>query len=162
MPAKLLRNRVPVMLSPYTRIVGKHPYGTPPFFAIVQTGGTYYPATRKTRVAAIMKPSIIKHLQKRVYTVESAISSTEAEWHSILMGLVMALEEGEECIALENDNLGVIHGLITPGTAFRHEYARYYKNQILQRAEKAEYVGARWIPRKLNKADMLCKEYPMA
>jgi hypothetical protein len=75
------------------------------------------------------------------------------------MGLDLALEEGELNVALENDNLGVIHGLITPGTAFRHEYARYYKDQILQRAEKAEYFGARWIPREFNKA---VKEQPLA
>lgn len=156
------RPGVPVMMAPYTRIVGKHPYGTPPFFAVVQTNGSYYANSGKTRVAAILKPSLLDHLQKRVVTVENASSSTEAEWHSVAVGLGLALEEGEECIALENDNLGVIHGLITPGTAFRHEYARYYKDIILQMARHSEYVGARWIPRECNKADALCKEYPLA
>ena len=151
-----------VMMGPYTRIVGKHPYGTPPFYAIVQSDGSYYAHTKKTRVAAILHPSILNHLQKRVFTVENASSSTEAEWHSILRGLELALEEGETCVALENDNLGVIHGLITPLMQFRHEYARYYKEQILTTAKHAEWVGARWIPREFNRADALFKEYPLA
>ena len=150
------------MLTPYIRLVGKHPYGTPPFYAVVQTDGSFYSHTQRTRVAAILKPSLLEHLQKRVRTVENAVSSTEAEWCSVAFGLHLALEEGEQCIALENDNLGVIHGLVTPGTAFRHEYANHYKDQIMRLARKAEYVGVRWIPRELNRADALFKEYPLA
>ena len=149
------------MLSPYTRIVGKHPYGIPPFYAIVQTDGSFYTHTRRTRVAAVLKPSMLERIQKRVMTVQDACSSTEAEWHSIAFGLQLALEEGESCIALENDNLGVIHGLITPGTQFRHEYARHYKDQILRLARQTEYVGARWIPREFNGADVLFRQHPL-
>ena len=94
--------------------------------------------------------------------VENAASSTEAAWHSILMGLDLALEQGELSVALENDNLGVIHGLVTPETIFRHEYARYYKEEIMKRARHTEYLGARWIPREFNRADKLFKEYPLA
>jgi len=152
----------PIMMGPYTRIVGKHPYGTPPYYAIVQTGGLYHEYTKKTRVAAILKPSILNHLQKRVFVVENASSLTEAKWHSVLRGLELALEEGETCVALEHDNLSIIHGLITPLMKFRHEYAHYYKKQILSTAKHAEWVGARWIPREFNRADALFKEYPLA
>jgi len=143
------------MLSPYTLVKGKHLYGTPPFYAVVQTDGSFYSHTKRTRVAAILTPSVLNHVQKRVLTVENAASSTEAEWCSVVFGLHLALEQGEHSVALENDNLGVIHGLITPGTQFRHEYARYYKDQLLKLARNADYVGARWIPRELNRADAL-------
>jgi len=155
-------DRAMTMLLPYTRIKGILPYGTPPFYAIVQTDGSYSPRTGATRVAAILRPSYLDRRQKRVQTVPVAESSTEAVWHSVAFGLHLALDEGERNIALENDNLGVIQGLVTPGTVFRDECVRYYKEQIIKMCRKADWVGARWIPREQNRAGFLFMEFPMA
>ena len=150
------------MLFPYTRIKGVLPYGTPPFYAIVQTDGSYSQRTGTTRVAAILRPSYLDRRQKRVQTVPVADSLLEAQWHSLTFGLQLALDEGERNIALENDNISVIQGLVTPGTVFRHEYARHYKDQIIRLCRKADWVGARCIPRELNRAGFLFMEFPLA
>lgn len=155
-------NRAPSMLFPYTRIKGILPYGTPPFYAIVQTDGSYSQRTETTRVAAILRPSYLDRRQKRVQTVPVADSLLEAQWHSVAFGLQLALDEGERNIALENDTYDIIQGLVTPGTVFRHEYARHSKDQILKMCRKADWVGARWIPKEHNRAGFLFMEFPLA
>lgn len=150
------------MLLPYTRIKGILPYGTPSFYAIVQTDGSYAQRTGTTRVAAILRPSYLDRRQKRVQTVPVAASLVEAEWHSLAFGLQLAVDQGERNIALENGNISVIQGLVTPGTIFRHEYARHYKDQIIKICRKADWVGARWIPKEHNRAGFLFMEYPLA
>lgn len=155
-------NKAPTMLLPYTRIKGVLPYGTPPFYAIVQTDGSYAQRTGTTRVAAILRPSYLDRRQKRVQTVPVAESLMEAEWHSLAFGLQLAVDQGERNIALENDNISVIQGLVTPGAVFRHEYARYYKDQLIKICRKTDWVGARWIPKEHNRAGFLFMEFPMA
>ena len=150
------------MISPYTRLVGKYPYGIPPVCAVVQTYARFERESLDTRVAAVLRPSVLNCIQKRVVTVQSASTAREADWHSIAFGLQFALEEGEQSILLENENLAVIHGLITPGMWFLHKYARHFKDQILRMARNAEYVGARWIPKDTRRTDVLFREHPLA
>ena len=66
---------------------------------------------------------------------------TEAEWVSVLFGLTMALEKNCDSLVLENDNQGVIRALMTPRPRLRHEYARYYHNQILSLTNETEWTG---------------------
>ena len=151
---RLLGRRGPTMMSPFIRVSGKVIY-MPPIYATVQTDASYFSESHHTRVATILKPSILTRIQQRMRIIQNASSSTEAEWCAVVAGLEFALEHGEEAIALENDNLGVIHGLITPGMMFRHDYARHYKQKFMNLAEHTQWVGARWIPREINKADKL-------
>jgi ribonuclease HI len=124
----------------------------PVYYAVVQTHGSYYGSTNWTRVSALMKPSMRNQVASMVRTVEDTVSPSEAEWASVTAGLEFALEQGEESVALENDNLQVIHGLVVPGVELRHSYAKYHKERILRLATHMEWLGARWIPRERNMA----------
>jgi ribonuclease HI len=84
----------------------------------------------------------------------NVISATEAEWASVAAGIEFALEHNETSVCLENDNQSVVEGLLKKERN-RMEYARYYKNQILNLTRHANWVGVRWIPRKFNTADAL-------
>jgi len=127
----------------------------PIYYAVVQTDASFYNHSKWTRVAALMKPSVNEHVASMMRSVDNAVSSSEAEWASVTAGLEFALENGEEAVAIENDNLQVIHGLIVPGVELRHSYAKYHKQRILRLADHMEWLGARWIPREMNHADKL-------
>jgi hypothetical protein len=136
-----------VILSPYRRIGGTVVH-MPPLFARVQTDGSY--RFREARIAALLfnKAGDFKACDMCPII---ATSSTETEWASVAAGLQFAMEHGEDVIAIENDNLGVAHFL---GTA-KHEYARYYQNEIDKLASQTLWTGIRWIPREYNYADRL-------
>ena len=153
MPARWINQVIPKWTQ-YTRVAGRRPH-MPVYYAVVQTDGSYYHNTKWTRVAALMKPSMRYQVASMVRTVEDTVSSSEAEWASVTAGLEFALEQGEDSVALENDNLQVIHGLVVPGVELRHSYAKYHKQRILRLAEHMEWLGARWIPRERNMADKL-------
>ena len=144
----------PTVWTAYTLVAGKRPY-MPVMYAVVQTDASFYHHTKWTRVAALMKPSINDHVGSMMRTIDNAVSSSEAEWASVTAGIEFALEQGEDSVAIENDNLQVIHGLIVPGIELRHSYAKYHKQRILRLAEHMEWLGARWIPRDMNHADKL-------
>ena len=154
MSSRLFSRYTPPTWTPYSLVAGKRPF-MPALYAVVQTDGSFYHRTKWTRVAALMKPSINQQVASMMRTVDNAVSSSEAEWASVTAGLEFALEQGEESVALENDNLQVIHGLVIPGIELRHSYAKYHKQRILRLAEHMEWLGARWIPRDLNHADKL-------
>ena len=82
-------------------------------------------------------------------------SPTETEWASIAGGLEFALQKGEICIGIENDNLGVVGALITDKRDFRNYYAYYYRDKILRMTRLTLWTGIRWIPREINRADDL-------
>ena len=150
MPTRWMNHIIPKWAH-YTRVAGRRPH-MPVYYAIVQTDGSYYHNTKWTRVAALMKPSMRNQVASMVRTVEDTVSPSEAEWASVTAGLEFALEQGEESVALENDNLQVIHGLVVPGVELRHSYAKYHKERILRLATHMEWLGARWIPRERNMA----------
>ena len=151
MPARWMNHVIPKWTQ-YTRVAGRRPH-MPVYYAVVQTHGSYYGNTNWTRVAALMKPSMRHQVASMVRTIKDTVSSSEAEWASVTAGLEFALEQGEESVALENDNLHVIHSLVVPGVELRHSYAKYHKQRILRLAEHMEWLGARWIPRERNMAD---------
>ena len=151
MPARWINQMIPKWTQ-YTRVAGRRPY-MPVYYAVVQTHGSYYNGTNWTRVSAVMKPSMRHQVASMVRTVEQTTTLGEAEWASVTAGLEFALEQGEESVALENDNLHVIHSLVVPGVELRHSYAKYHKQRILRLAEHMEWLGARWIPRERNMAD---------
>jgi ribonuclease HI len=137
--------------NPFMRIGGRTIFPLP-ILTYVQTDGSFRQMKPKARVATIIQTPAETY---RCMIPIDAYSSTEAEWASVLFGLTLALEKNCEAIAVENDNLGVIRALVMPQPRLRHEYARFYHNQILTQAKETAWTGARWIPREQNKADDL-------
>jgi hypothetical protein len=72
----------------------------------------------------------------------------------VLDGITYAIKRGQDSLELENDNLGVIKSLILAVRPNRPDIADYY-NAIQYSLKEFEYLGVRWIPRRLNRADGL-------
>jgi hypothetical protein len=70
-----------------------------------------------------------------------AQTPTEAEWASVLFGLTMALERGGDAIVIEHKHPGIIRSLMMPKPRLRHEYAKFYHNQILTQANETTWTG---------------------
>ena len=137
----------------FTTIGGKHMF-QPPFYTLVQTDGSFNAKSRHSRAAIILTTADKQEQIRRLYVIQDAISSTETEWASVHHGLQLALEKAQPIVALENDNLSVIAGLIFPNP-LKHEYARYYKARILSMTKETAWTGVRWIPWEKNQADAL-------
>jgi ribonuclease HI len=142
-------------IKPFIRIGGAYTHN---LFARVQTDGSYRQRLPRARIAMILFTHTDEFNASDMRPIH-ADSSTEAEWASVAAGLAFALEHGEESIAIENDNLGVIQSLASPHKHVRHEYARYYRNEIQTMAQHTAWTGVRWIPRRMNRADELFKLY---
>lgn len=136
---------------PYIRIGGGSIYQGP-LFARIQTDGSWKP--RLARVAAIVVTADGSATYRRMDCLQ-AENSTETEWASVAYGIRLALKHQQDTLCLENDNLGVIQALTQPGIRLRHEYARYYQDQIHQMTALTAWTGVRWIPREANQADAL-------
>jgi hypothetical protein len=79
-------------------------------------------------------------------------SYVESKWCSILDGIILATAKGQGSIDLENDNLAVVNSIIHGRRPSK--YYDYYWS-ILESIKDFDYVGLRWIPRELNRADEL-------
>jgi hypothetical protein len=125
----------------------------PPLTAIAQVDGSL--SNRIARAAVIFTRASGTESFKNIYHLGGVQSSTETEWAAVYSGLMKGLELHEGSVLIENDCLGVINNLMQRDAALKHEYARYYRSKILTGAAQFEWVGVRWIPRELNKADEL-------
>jgi ribonuclease HI len=139
-------------IQPYFRIGGHATY-KPPFIAQLQTDGSR--RSHDSRIAAILTSSDEMTTYKRMVAIAQTESSTEVEWAAIVGGIEFALQKGETCIGVENDNLGVVGALITGQREFRHSYAYYYRDKIDRLTRLTLWTGIRWIPREMNRADDL-------
>ncbi len=139
--------------SPFVRIGGHVTY-PPPLLAIVQTDGSY--RFKEGKIGAILTPSHQLTTYSETKKLFAPQSCTETEWAAIAYGLHMALDKGEEAIGVENDNLGVVGALMLNKNP-KQEYAKYYKDKILTLTKQSMWVGIRWIPREMNKADGLLR-----
>lgn len=139
------------MRLPYMRIGGIQLFPSP-ILSYLQTDGSFYHRSKKSRVAFILATPRGKY--EKVLDIQNASTSTETEWASIAYGLEYSLEKGERMLAIENDNLGVVSSLITR-KKLRQDYAKHYRNEILTMAKQTEWTGIRWIPREQNHADKL-------
>lgn len=139
-------------LQPYFPIGGNIPY-TPPLLAKLQTDGSR--TSSRSRIAMILTTRDHMNIYKQVIDIPHTESPTETEWASIAGGLEFAIQKGESCIAIENDNLGVVGSLITDKREFRNSYAYYYRDKILRMTRLTLWTGIRWIPREINRADDL-------
>lgn len=146
---------VGAILMPYFRIGGRATFA-PPLIARVQTDGSYTRKAGGARIAYILRTASGKAIYNDVDTIK-ALNSTETEWASVAFGLTAAIEQSETAIGIENDCLGVIHGLIFPDTPLKHAYAQHWRGTILKLAAKTHWTGVRWIPREYNEADGLMR-----
>lgn len=119
----------------------------------IQTDGSFSPRNKNlSRTAVVLiKPDGKKFSLSNIYF--DHINSYESEWRSVLDGIEYGLKKKSKSINLENDNLAVMNSLI------RREkpsglYDDYYY-LIMEYINKLEYLGIRWIPRNMNKADKL-------
>lgn len=142
------------ILLPYWRI-GGHLTFPPPFIARVQTDGSMT-RLHGARIAALMRTADGKSTHNDLEKIK-ALSSTEAEWASVAFGLELALKHDQQAIGIENDCLGVIHALMYPTTPLKHSYARYFRAVIIEATAETDWVGVRWIPREMNRADALLR-----
>lgn len=139
-----------ILLMPFARIGGRMIF-PPPVTARVQTDGSFQAGI--ARVAAIVTTR--DQTTYRLVASTAAENSTEAEWASVYFGLQQALQKQQDAIELENDNLGVINGLIYHDMHLRPVYARHFRSRILDLATETAWTGVRWIPREINAADDL-------
>ena len=145
-------NPLGIYLDKYTRIGGKLIFPIPPV-ARLQTDGSFIYRTRAAKTAVLLTSRCGTTLYSDVQKIE-AVSSTEAEWASIAKGIEFALEKEESILAVENDNLSVIAGLLDKSRA-NQSYARHYKQIIDKLVRNTAWTGIRWIPRQENRADDL-------
>ena len=117
--------------------------------ALVQTDGSFLIQKKLSRTACILTCG---SEYKRMATYFDHRSHVESEWCSILDGLQFAALKDQGCVDLENDNLAVVNCILRGQTPNR--YADYYW-AIRDSMKAFEYVGMRWIPRELNRADHL-------
>jgi ribonuclease HI len=141
-------------LQPYVRIGGYSAH-EPLQYGMLQTDGSFNTLTRQSRVAMILKTEDGTREIKNMVAIPNCEDSTETEWASVSHGLLFAFSEGQSRITLENDNFSVISQLIMKDSKPKKDYAKYMRYIILTTASKYEWVGIRWIPREMNKADNL-------
>lgn len=140
------------MIQNFVRIGGRETMKSVPFlFSHIQTDGSY--KKNLARTAVLLKTSDELSTIKKVTPI-IAESSTETEWASVYHGVLFGLEHSETVLALENDDFGVIAALITNNT-LKHDYAKYYRSNIVKLVGNTAWTGVRWIPRENNKADAL-------
>ena len=120
--------------------------------ALVQTDGSFSTQfVEMSRTAVILKTSdSLEYSLVDTYT--DHWNSTESEWASVLNGVKFALKKDQGSVELENDCLPVIKHLIAKRAPAKSYLADYYA-AVLKEAKEMEYLGVRWIPRELNRAD---------
>jgi len=145
--AQFIRNPHPFL--PLTQRVIR-----PPRVALVQTDGSFSKEyVEMSRTAVILKTyDNVDYSLVNTYT--DHWNSTESEWCSVLNGIRYAQKKGQGSIELENDCLMVVKHLVHRRSPMKSYLASYY-NSILKEVKKMEYLGIRWIPRELNRADDL-------
>lgn len=127
----------------------------PRFCARLQTDGSFNHNTKLSRVAMILTTEYNGYSLKHMERIPDAHDSTETEWASINHGLLFALENNERNIQIENDNLGVVRGLMLQNCVLKNEYAKYHRYIIMNTVAKTYWTAIRWIPRELNASDAL-------
>lgn len=125
----------------------------PPKVAHMQTDGSFFMEFKISRTAVILRDRVGDDytLCKTYFDHEN---SMESEWCSILDGIRYAIQKDEGSIELENDCLPVVKSIIRRKIPANSLLANYY-TAVFKEIRGLEYLGIRWIPRELNKADEL-------
>jgi len=124
----------------------------PPKVALVQTDGSFSTQFMKISRTAVLLKMTSREEYSLVNTYTDHWNSTESEWASVLNGVRFALKKEQGSVELENDCLPVIKHLISKQAPAKSYLADYYA-AVFKEAKKMDYLGVRWIPRELNRAD---------
>jgi ribonuclease HI len=126
----------------------------PSYTARVQTDGSFSVKYKPISRTAIILTTSKGDQHSLCTTYFDHKNHVESEWCSVLEGIKYSLKKDQDAIELENDNLGVINSLVNHRIP-RHSYLSDYYLMIYKYLPQFEYVGIRWIPRELNRADDL-------
>jgi len=126
----------------------------PPKVALVQTDGSFSTKQVELSRTAVLLLTASKEEYSLINTYFDHWNAAESEWASVLNGIQFALKKDQGSVELENDCLPVVKHLIHKRAPAKSYLADYYRT-ILKEAKTMEYLGIRWIPRELNKADDL-------
>ena len=125
----------------------------PPKVAHIQTDGSFSMEFKISRTAVILKDKVGQNYTLcKTYLYHN--NSMESEWCSILDGIRYAIQRDEGSIELENDCLPVVKSIIRSKIPRNSLLANYY-TAVFKEIRGLDYLGIRWIPRELNKADEL-------
>ena len=120
----------------------------------IQTDGSFgFQYKNISRTACIMKDSK-KDNRSIINTYLDHKNSYESEWCSVVDGIDFAIKKKEYSLEIENDNLSLIKCLINKKRPAQ-KYVVDYFDYIMDISGSVDYLGVRWIPRELNKADAL-------
>lgn len=120
--------------------------------ALVQTDGSFSSQYVDMSRTAVLLKTASHEEYSLVDTYTDHWNSTESEWASVLNGVRFALKKDQGSVELENDCLPVVKHLIAKQRPAKTYLADYYA-AIFKESKKMEYLGVRWIPRELNRAD---------
>ena len=126
----------------------------PPRVAEVQTDGSFNPANYCISRTAVILKSVENENFTHCNTYLDHENSYESEWRSVFDGIEFSMATDQGAIELENDCLGVVNSIIKKPRAMKSLYKDYYL-AIHQLVRHMDYVGIRWVPREMNKADEL-------
>lgn len=139
----------PTVFSPLSQRLIK-----PPKVALVQTDGSFSKQYAEMSRTAVTLKTYNNVNYSLINTYSDHWNATESEWCSVLNGIRYAIKKDQGSVELENDCLGVVKHLIHRRAPAKAYLADYYRS-IFKEAKNMEYLGIRWIPRELNKADDL-------
>lgn len=134
-----------------TKFVALKKTAKPLSAVLLQTDGSFNHQMQISRTASILQSRQGELTLSKTYM--DHVSSTEAEWCSILDGLKFAVKKDEGSVEVENDNLGIVDHII--GSKKPPRLFMEYYLQIFREVRGLDYVGIRWIPREMNRADDL-------
>jgi hypothetical protein len=120
--------------------------------ALIQTDGSFSKGNISRTAVTLNTPNNMNYTFMNTYF--DHLNSTESEWCSVLDGILFAEKKNQGAIELENDCLPVIRHLIIKKPPVQ-SYLQGYYHTILIELKAMDYVGVRWIPREINKADVL-------
>jgi ribonuclease HI len=139
--------------------VGGHMSFPPPVCAQLQTDGSFKQnKSEKIARVGMYLQTIDNNIHTHSYEID-ANSSIETEWASILGGIEFAGEYYQDAIFIENDCLSVISFFSPNSTRYPAigTSARDYYENICNISNEFAFVGLRWIPREMNRADKVLR-----
>ena len=85
------------------------------------------------------------------------MNSMESEWASLVDGLEYSQNKGIKCLTIENDCLPVVRSIILKAPPKNPRFLDYYKS-FYSLTTAYTWLGIRWIPREMNRADSLFRK----
>ena len=120
--------------------------------ALIQTDGSYSYKTSISRTASIL--TVNNDEYKYIKTYFDHMNSMESEWASLVDGLEYSQNKGIKSLVLENDCLPIISSIVLskpPKNPLFLDYYIYFNSLTI----RYTWLGIRWIPREMNRADEL-------